>query len=241
MADSNIHAILERTTVNTTYCDTTSIAGIVQTGNQHLGDNMENMKAVNTESAVAEQQVNFLLTGSAREKVRYNKRQGGFGLIEIMIVSIILLLTMLYAIMSRSDTAFSSSDSSNELGHVSSLITGTKQLKTTSGYGVSIDLTSTLYASGAIPAIMTYSASKIYNTWNGKVTIASNATGMAFTVKYESVPQDACISLATKAASYSYSTTINANTAIVGEVTAATATTQCNSALANSLTWTVNG
>lgn len=201
---------------------------------------MENMNVLNADLTVTEQQVDLQLANQQGKKVRYSKRQGGFGLIEIMIV-IILLLTMLYAIMSRSDTAFSSSDSSNELGHVSSLITGTKQLKTTSGYGVSIDLTSTLYASGAIPADMTYSASKIYNTWNGKVTIASTATGMAFTVKYENVPQDACISLATKAASYSYSTTINANTAIVGEVTAATATTQCNSALANTLTWTVNG
>ena len=201
---------------------------------------MENMKAVNTESAVAEQQVNFLLTDQPGKKVRYNKRQGGFGLIEIMLVTI-LLLGLLYGIMSRSDTAFSSSDASSELGHVSSLIAGTKQLKTTSGYGVSIDLTSTLYTSGAIPADMTYSASKLYNTWNGQVTVVSTATGMAFTVKYVNVPQDACISLSTKAASYSYSTTINANTAIVGEVTAATATTQCNSATANTITWTVNG
>jgi len=201
---------------------------------------MENMNVLNADLTVTEQQVDLQLANQQGKKVRYSKRQGGFGLIEIMIV-IILLLTMLYAIMSRSDTAFSSSDSSNELGHVSSLITGTKQLKTTSGYGVSTDLTSTLYTSGAVPADMTYSASKLYNTWNGQVTIVSTATGMAFTVKYLSVPQDACISLATKAASYSYSTTINANTAIVGEVTAATATTQCNSATANTLTWTVNG
>lgn len=201
---------------------------------------MENMNVLNADLTVTEQQVDLQLANQPGKKVRYSKRQGGFGLIEIMIV-IILLLTMLYAIMSRSDTAFSSSDSSNELGHVSSLITGTKQLKTTSGYGVSTDLTSTLYTSGAVPADMTYSASKLYNTWNGQVTIVSTATGMAFTLKYLSVPQDACIALATKAASYSYSTTINANTAIVGEVTAATATTQCSSATANTLTWTVNG
>lgn len=114
-------------------------------------------------------------------KIRIHKRQGGFGLIEIMIGLIIMLLGLV-AIMSRGDNAFSSSDGSNELGHVSSLITGTKQLKTSSGYGVSTDLTTTLYTNGAVPADMTYASSKLYNSWNGQVTIVSTATGVSFTV-----------------------------------------------------------
>lgn len=195
--------------------------------------NNSELKLVQTETAE-------LTNQKQQPKKRVHKRQGGFGLIEVMIAVIIGLLALV-AIMSRGDNAFSSSDGSNELGHVSSLITGTKQLKTSSGYGVSTDLTTTLYTNGAVPGDMTYSASKLYNSWNGNVTIVSTATGVGFTVTYPNVPQDACITLATKAAAYAYSTKINANTAIVGEVTAATATTQCSSATANTLTWTVNG
>lgn len=166
-------------------------------------------------------------------------KQAGFTLIEVMI-AIIILLIILVAIMSRGDSTFSSSDASTELGHVSSLITGTKQLKTSSGYGTSgTDLTTLLQTQGGVPADMTYSASKLYNQWNGQVNIVS--TGLGFTLKFQGVPQPACITLATKSAAYAYSTTINANAAVVGEVTAATAGAQCNSALANTLTWTVNG
>ncbi|MFD2274656.1 type 4 pilus major pilin [Undibacterium arcticum] len=76
-----------------------------------------------------------------------------------------------------------------------------------------------------------------YNLYGGTVQVVSN--GPNYTITQNSVTASGCIKLATKVSrGGTFATTkINANTAIVGEVTAAVAGTQC-SAATNTIAWT---
>ncbi|HBN8268386.1 TPA: pilus assembly protein PilX [Pseudomonas aeruginosa] len=167
------------------------------------------------------------------------KKQAGFGAIE-MIVVLIIVIGLLALAASRWDTLFGSNEAAEEISNVNMLMAGTKNLKTSSGYGASgTNLVPALIKAGAVPKNMTVTSGALYNTWGGAVTVVSTGTG--FTVASAAVPEGVCLTLATKLARGGvYSTKINSGTAIVGEVTQAAATTGCSSATSNSLTWASN-
>ena len=167
-------------------------------------------------------------------------KQAGFTAIEIIVV-LIVGLGILAMSSGKLDMLFGGSDLTEEVGNINILHANIKSLKTTSGYGTSgTNLTTQLVAIGGIPKNVSVISSVMYNNWGG--TIVPLSTGAGSTIADGTIPMDACIKMATKLsrAGVFASIKINANTAIVGEVTSATATTQCNSATANTLTFTSN-
>ncbi|OHE80661.1 MAG: hypothetical protein A2X76_01310 [Lysobacterales bacterium GWF1_69_6] len=168
---------------------------------------------------------------------RRNKQQG-LTLIEAL-VWIILSILVIAGAAAGIAKAFGANETRTEADHITSIIVSTKTLRSSGGYGASgTDLVPALIATNAIPKTMTVVSGVPKNAWDGTVTVAS--TGPGFTITYPTVPQAACIELATKISRGGAVTTkIGTGTAIVGEVPTATATTQCASPSANSLAFTV--
>jgi type II secretory pathway pseudopilin PulG len=170
-------------------------------------------------------------------KQHMKTRQAGFGALEVMIALIIGSLVIIGAVgwYQSLDTKSKNSD---ELTNLATLMTNTRQMKTSSGYGTSgTNLVPVLSNAGGIPDTMEYASSVLYNAWGGTVTVLSN--GQTFTITYTGLPAENCIFLASKgAASSSQQTRINSGTAITGEVTSIAASSSCNTAT-NSVAWTV--
>ncbi|MHC8403545.1 type 4 pilus major pilin [Pseudomonas sp. MDT1-17] len=134
---------------------------------------------------------------------------------------------------------FNKQTNNGEQTNVANLIVNTRALKGSQGYGTNgANLIPQLITTDGIPDGLTNSSGAIFNSWNGTVTVTS--TGPAFVLTYGSIPQDSCVSLATKVAkTRAYSTKINSGTAVIGEVDSATATTNC-SATTNTIAWTIS-
>lgn len=165
------------------------------------------------------------------------KKQRGFTAIELFVVIIVGLGLFIYA-ANNIDKLFGDSDTTEEVRNVQSIFVNTKSLKTSTGYGAaSTNLVPSLIAIGGIPKNMSVVAGVPYNNWNGAITVVSG--GANFVVTDPTLPADACVKLATKISKGGIfaNTAINGNAAITGEVPAATASTQCNSA-ANTIVWT---
>lgn len=179
-------------------------------------------------------------TNSQQKSIKsLGNRQAGFGAIE-MIVVLIIVIGLLALAASRWDALFGSNESAEEISNVNMLMAGTKNLKTSSGYGAAgTDLVPGLIKANAVPKNMTVVSGVLYNIWGGSVTVVSTGTG--FTVTSSTIPEGNCLTLSTKLARGGiYSTKINAGTTIIGEVTQSAATTGCSSATSNSVTWTSN-
>lgn len=166
------------------------------------------------------------------------KKQGGFTAVELIVVLIVGLGIIALA-AGNMDKLFGNSNVSEELSNINVIYANARSLKTSSGYGAaSTDLTSQLSAVNGIPRNMAVTGGVIYNLWGGTVPVVS--TGAGFTITQNTVPMDACIKIATRVSKGGTfaSIAINGNAAITGEVTTATATTQCNSAAANAIVFT---
>lgn len=166
------------------------------------------------------------------------KKQNGFTAVELIIVLIVGLGIITLA-AGKMDMLFGNSNVSEELSNVNTLFANTRALKTSSGYGAaSTDLTSQLTAVNGVPRNMAVTGGVIYNLWGGSVPVVS--TGPGFTITQNTTPQEACIKMATKISKGGTFQTIaiNGNAGIAGEVSSATATTQCNSATSNAIVFT---
>lgn len=164
-------------------------------------------------------------------------KQAGFTAIEVMVV-LTVGLGIIALSSGKLDMLFGGSNLTEEVSNINTLLVNIKSLKTTSGYGAAgTDLTTQLSAIGGVPRNISVASNVMYNNWGG--TIVPKSTGTGFTIADGSLPMDVCIKIATKTSkSGAFSTiAINANGAITGEVTSAVATTQCNSAAANLLTF----
>src|SRR5689334_6587101 len=81
-------------------------------------------------------------------------RQGGFGALEVLIGLVIGMLVVIAAVSWMSKLS-SSQNNNDELSNISTLITNTRVLKTSSGYGTDgADLVPIMINSGGIPDIM---------------------------------------------------------------------------------------
>ena len=165
-------------------------------------------------------------------------KQAGASTMEILFYLIVAALVLFVAVQGGFKL-FGKQTNNTEQMNVAELIINTRALKSSQGYGASgANLVPQLVATNGIPNGLTVVSNVPYNAWNGAVTVVS--AGVSFTITYAAVPQDACVALATKVAKNpSFTTTINAGSAMSGEVTAATATTGC-SAAANTIAWTVS-
>lgn len=169
--------------------------------------------------------------------IRRRRRQAGWMSIEMLFVLLVALIGVGYALFNGGQL-MGTSDISNEQSNIGQLIANTRKLKGMSGYGASsTNLVPQLIATKGVPN-MSMSGGALYNAWSGSVTVVSN--GMTFTVTENGLPQDACISLASKMSRGSKATTaINSGTAITGEVDSAAATSGCSKDTGNTLAWTV--
>ncbi|MGK6474977.1 type 4 pilus major pilin [Pseudomonas aeruginosa] len=161
--------------------------------------------------------------------------QGGFVSIEMIIVLIIIAIGVGLGLAAAAGM-FSSSNANEEQRNISVIAANARALKTSSGYGSSgTNLIPSLIAINGVPKNMSVSSGVVYNL-AGSVTVSS--TGMGFSITTSKLPQDACITLATKIAKNTFEQTkINSGSAITGEVTTAAATQACSSD-SNSITWT---
>lgn len=173
-----------------------------------------------------------------RQKIKNSyKDQGGFVSIEVIIV-LVVILGLLALGASKMDMLNTGGDTTEEMSNIQALYANTRGLKSSQGYGATgTDLTSQLITLKGIPKNMSVVSGVVYNLFNGAVTIVS--TGPGFTISSANLPAEVCIKLATKVSrsgNFS-STTINANSAISGEVVPATAATQCSGST-NTVAWT---
>ncbi|OWJ89363.1 hypothetical protein B6S59_31260 [Pseudomonas sp. A46] len=168
----------------------------------------------------------------------FSRKQNGATTMEVLFYLIVAAL-VLYVVVQMGFKLFGKQTNNTEQTNVAELIINTRALKSSQGYGASgTNLVPQLLATDGIPNGLTVASNVPYNAWNGAVTVVS--AGVAFTITYQAVPQDACVALATKVAkNQAFTTRINSGTALTGEVTAATATTSC-SGTTNTITWTVS-
>ena len=155
------------------------------------------------------------------------QKQGGF--LSIEAIGVVLLIVAGLAIAaSRMGMLSGGSEASEEVSNIQTLYSNVKALKGNGGYGAAgTDLVAQLSATGGIPKNMSLVSGKIYNAFGGQVSILS--TGVGFSVTTANVPTSVCnkaVTSISRGGAFA-STTIGSNAAIVGEVTAATAASQC--------------
>lgn len=161
-----------------------------------------------------------------------NNRQGGFTLIEIMVVLVLGIIIVAVA-AGGVGRAFSSNDATTEVRNIHDLMTNIQSLKGTDGYSsVSTQL---LYRVDGLPTpLTTTDGTSVLNSWDGAVTVNGSAT--AFTVNYAGVPAASCIQIATKIAEAGV---MNVHVGSTAVTTSAQANTGC-AADTNTMSFTYN-
>ncbi|SHN12631.1 PilS N terminal [Pseudomonas asturiensis] len=167
-------------------------------------------------------------------------RASQYGFIDLSMIFVLICIAVGvgYA-MYNGGSLLGSSDVNNEQSNIGMLIANTHKLKGSSGYGASgTNLVPQLAAAKGLPN-MTYSGGTLYNSWSGSVSVVS--AGMSFVITQNGLPQDACVSLATKIGrGQKVSTSLNGGTSSSGEIDSATAAASCTDGNTNSVAWTSN-
>lgn len=158
-----------------------------------------------------------------------------------MAVILAVIVVMVVVIFANSGSLFRKNDTTMELGNMQEIMTQTRTLlKTQGGYEFSdaARMTGSLIQFGGVPASMTTvgdrssGSATVINTWGGSVTVQAEASGggskTGFSLTYDAVPQEACVTMATKMSQTSVvsETTLN-GTMTAGPVTASDAGSQC--------------
>lgn len=183
--------------------------------------------------------------------------RGAITLLEAAIYIVLALVVVTFA-MTQGGGLFNRNDASTEFSNSAELMNNARSMLKTSGiynFSGADDMTGALIQFGGAPANMTVvgtkssGTAKLQNVWGGAVTLQPVATSggqkSTFSVTTASVPQEACIMIATKmsAAPNVVTTQVNGTTNN-GPVPANAVGTQCtadNGAVGqNSLTFTSN-
>ncbi|WP_337263670.1 MULTISPECIES: type 4 pilus major pilin [unclassified Serratia (in: enterobacteria)] len=183
--------------------------------------------------------------------------RGAITLLEAAIYIVIALVILTVAI-TQGGGLFNRNDASTEYNNAAELLTNTRTLMKTAGiydFASAEAMTGAMIQFGGAPANMTVVGTKssgsatLQNLWGGAVTVQPVATAggqtSSFSLTYEAVPLEACITLATKlSAAPSIVTTQVNGTTTHGPVAASAIGAQCtadNGAVGqNSLTFTSN-
>jgi len=164
------------------------------------------------------------------------RRQHGASLLEGIAYLGIAAIVVLGAI-SLLTGAFSSAKSNQATEEVIGLRTAVRKLYMGQTYPTT-GVVATLITAKAAPGTLAQDsgAGTLKNSWGGTVDIAGSGTG--FTITYNAVPQDVCVSMLSGANGWTQ-VQANAGTAITDfPVTANAATTACSSATSNTVVYT---
>lgn len=164
-------------------------------------------------------------------------RRAGFVSIEVIIVLVVVIVLAGIA-MSKSDILTNNSAANEEIGNIQAIVTASKNLKTTAGYGTAgTDLTSQLLTQGDLPKNISVVGGVMQNPSGGTYVVLS--TGGGFTVATSNLPAKLCSKTVPKLSKYqAFSNTSVNGTANAGEVTPSAAGTQCGAGGAT-VTYTV--
>ncbi|CAI1074414.1 PilS N terminal [Serratia entomophila] len=183
--------------------------------------------------------------------------RGAITLLEAAIYIVIALVIVTVAI-TQGGGLFNKNDASTEYNNAAELLTNSRTMLKTSGiynFAAADAMTGALIQFGGAPANMTVvgtkssGSAKLQNLWGGAVTVQPVATAggqkSSFSLTYAAVPQEACITLATKlsAAPSVVITMVNGtstNGAIAANAVGAQCTADKGSVGQNTLTFTSN-
>lgn len=163
-------------------------------------------------------------------------KQKGFGALEVMIALLLGVIVIVGATLWYTKLR-GASDKGQELENISSLISNTRMLRSTGGYGTNnTSLVPVLINSEGVPGNMSITGTTAITNSYGAVTVVSTGTG--FTISYAAVPAADCIFLITKSSGQrGTSIKVNGGTALTGEITSTTASNSCSTA-SNAIAWT---
>lgn len=171
-------------------------------------------------------------------KTRVRSGQGGFTLIELMVV--ITIAVMIYALSgSLSGTAMTKGSALEESTNIQNLFASLRDIRTSQGYPASASLVQALQDQGNIPANITLSSGSLMNTFGGTYTLSTIDSGGAVTVAVSNIPNAECRKLVTsvkKAIPRSIGVGTTA-TIDMATVSTATATSLCGTAGRTTLIW----
>ncbi|EKS7814691.1 MULTISPECIES: type 4 pilus major pilin [Edwardsiella] len=183
--------------------------------------------------------------------------RGAITLLEAMIY-LFIALAVLVGAMTQGGGLFNRNDANTEFNNAAELLGNSRSMLKSSGtynFTGAADMTGALIQFGGVPASMTIVGTKssgtaqLQNLWGGAVTVQPVSTSggqkSTFSLTYTAVPQEACITLATKisAAPNVVTTTVNGTTTN-GPIAASKVGGQCTadkgSIGQNTLTFTSN-
>jgi hypothetical protein len=157
------------------------------------------------------------------------------GVLLLIMVGTVLALILVASLFSKNDT-------STELSNAQFIMNQTRGLLKSKGnydFSSSTKMTGTLIQFGGIPSGMTINGTAqsgtatAVNVWGGDVTVSpekvnGSTNNKGFSLTYKNVPQEACVTLATKMSETSLVSELSiTGTNNVGGVTAEKAGTQC--------------
>lgn len=191
------------------------------------------------------------------QNTRSAVNRGAITLVEAMIWFVLVLAVLIVAI-TQGGGLFNRNDGNTEYSNAAELMTNTRSMLKTSGiynFAAADAMTGALIQFGGVPANMSVvgtkssGSAKLQNLWGGAVTVQPVATAggqkSTFSLTYAAVPQQACITLATKlSAAPSVVTTMVNGTSTNGPIAASAVGAQCTadkgSVGQNTLTFTSN-
>lgn len=187
--------------------------------------------------------------------VRRHVNRGAITLIEAGVYFILAILVIAYA-FTQGGSLFNRNDASTEYTNAGEILSNVRSMLKTNGiynFSSAANMTGALIEFGGAPGGMTIVGTKasgtatLANLWGGAVTVQPVATAggqkSSFSLTYNAVPQEACITLATKLSADSnvVATKVNSTTTN-GVVDTSAVGTQCTadkgSAGTNVLTFT---
>lgn len=157
--------------------------------------------------------------------------------IEMVIILAVIAIAAV-TIFLNAGSLFSKNDTSTEMSNMQQITVNTRTLMKNGGvydFNSAAEMTGLLIQFDGVPKSMTVigeasgGSATLINTWGGAVTIeptSSSGGKTGFTLTYNSVPQTACTTIATKLSQAYGETSINGSTT-VGIVSTATAGAQC--------------
>jgi hypothetical protein len=188
---------------------------------------------------------------------RSQPNRGAITLIEASIYIVIALVVLAVAV-TQGGGLFNRNDASTEYNNAAEIMTNARSMLKNAGsyeYNSAAEMTGALILAGGAPANMKVVGTKssgtatLQNVWGGAVTLQPVSSGggqkSAFSLAYNAVPQEACLTLATKlSASPGVASTQINGTTTTGAVATALAGAQCTadqgSVGQNIITWTSN-